>query len=109
MVDIQQDFLGSSNLELKVKKVCRHTDNQNRDIDMALARVGFPRGYSMFTRFLWIKFCDKINNYPPELRNEPIKEMECSADEIVAVIPIFKRQIGQGKVIHYGHPATRVV
>ena len=96
MVEFQQDFLGRSDIDLTEKKMARHTTDQVRDINMALARVGFNRGYSMFTRFFWIKFCDKINNYPKEIRHEPLQELDHTVDEVVAFLPVFKRQLEQG-------------
>lgn len=90
-MEIQTDFLGRDRTELTEKKMTRFTMEQRRDIDMVCAKVGLK--HSFIDRIMWIKFCDRILNWPKELRHEPMEEIDRVVDDVVVFVPMLKKQV----------------
>ncbi len=73
------------------QKVVRLTETQCRDFRLACLKVGLKEATAF--RLFVLKFCDKINNYPPEMRREAATEIESATNLILEALPQVKRQL----------------
>jgi hypothetical protein len=92
MADIQYQWDGQRGREFYDKqKVVRLTDTLCRDFSMASIRVGMKE--SELLRMFIRKFCDRINNYPPEMRKSASREIDGTTENVITALPEIRRDL----------------
>jgi hypothetical protein len=90
--EIQYQWDGERGKEFYDKpEVVRLTDSLRRDFSLASARAGLKK--STIMRIMIMKFCDKMNSYPKEMRGEPVREIDSTVETVVDALPMVRRQL----------------